>query len=245
MKNQINQFTFCLIVIFASCNEAFAAESIEPPVNPETALSDLSDLMKVKWPKNRTINIVCHGHSVPAGYFKTPTVDTFNAYPHLLHKALKKRYPHAVINVIVTAIGGERSDQGTKRFAKDVLTHNPDLILIDYALNDRRIGLKKAQASWESMIMAAKKRNIKLILLTPTTDVRSKLNDPKDPLNQHAKQIRNLAKEHNLPLVDSMQALKKKIQSGTDIKKLMSSVNHPNRKGHDIVVQEIMKWFPE
>ncbi|MEK5235702.1 hypothetical protein NST99_08380 [Paenibacillus sp. FSL L8-0470] len=32
----------------------------------------------------RTLNIVCHGHSVPSGYFATPIVDTFHAYPHLL-----------------------------------------------------------------------------------------------------------------------------------------------------------------
>ena len=35
--------------------------------------------------------------SVPAGYFKTPEVDTMNSYPHLLHAALAARFPHAVI----------------------------------------------------------------------------------------------------------------------------------------------------
>ena len=79
---------------------------------------------------------MCHGHSVTSGYFKTPMVDTFNAYPHLLHEALKERYPFAVINVIVTGIGGENSKNGVQRFEKDVLTHNPDLITIDYAFNE-------------------------------------------------------------------------------------------------------------
>jgi lysophospholipase L1-like esterase len=116
--------------------------------------------------RNRTITIVCHGHSVPAGYFKTPVVDTFNAYPHLLHLALKKRFPHAVINVIVTAIGGENSEQGSARFEKDVLCHKPDLITIDYALNDRRIGLEKARQAWTSMIEQAKAKNVKVLLLT-------------------------------------------------------------------------------
>ncbi|WP_342481353.1 hypothetical protein NST07_08230 [Paenibacillus sp. FSL L8-0340] len=40
--------------------------------------------LKRQWPENRTLNIVCHGHSVPSGYFATPIVDTFHAYPHLL-----------------------------------------------------------------------------------------------------------------------------------------------------------------
>ena len=32
--------------------------------------------MKLHWPKNRLVNIVCHGHSVPAGYFATPYVNS-------------------------------------------------------------------------------------------------------------------------------------------------------------------------
>ena len=35
---------------------------------------------------NHTVNLVCHGHSVLAGYFKTPEVRTFDAYPYLLHR---------------------------------------------------------------------------------------------------------------------------------------------------------------
>lgn len=52
-------------------------------------LAGVGTLLEASWPKNRTVNIVCHGHSVPAGYFKTPRVDSLNAYPHLLHAALK------------------------------------------------------------------------------------------------------------------------------------------------------------
>lgn len=95
----------------------------------KTYLANVSTLLKQKWPRNRRINIVCHGHSVPAGFFKTPVVDTFNAYPHLLHKGLKARYAHAVVNVIVTAIGGEASDRGARRFEADVLTHKPDIVV--------------------------------------------------------------------------------------------------------------------
>lgn len=68
-------------------------------------LKAVVDLMETEWPRNRTIRIVSHGHSVPAGYFKTPHVDSLNAYPHLPHMGFKDAFPNAVINVIVTAIG--------------------------------------------------------------------------------------------------------------------------------------------
>jgi lysophospholipase L1-like esterase len=237
-------FSALAICSILACLCVFGAETKDSgSADKATYLSDVTALLQVKWPKNRTINIVCHGHSVPAGYFKTPVVDTFNAYPHLLHKELKKRFPYAVINVIVTGIGGETADRGAKRFEKDVMLHSPAIITIDYALNDRRIGLAKAKLAWNSMIETAKAEGIKVILLTPTGDLSSKMNNPNDPLNQHAEQIRKLAKEHNVALADSLAAFKDYSAGEGQLKGLMSQINHPNRKGHDLVVKELMEWF--
>jgi lysophospholipase L1-like esterase len=218
----------------------------EPPAIAERAtyLMELSQAMAVAWPKNHTINLVCHGHSVPSGYFKTPMVDTFNAYPHLLHVGLKQRFPQAVLNVIVTGIGGENAEAGARRFADDVLVHKPDLITIDYALNDRGIGLERAKAAWTAMIAQAEARHIRVILLTPTPDQAARLDDPMDPLNQHAEQIRQLAAEHHLALADSLAAFKAYIAKGNPLASAMSQGNHPNRQGHDLVVGELLAWFP-
>lgn len=78
-------------------------------VVPEEYLKDIKTELTKEWPKNRTINLVFHGHSVPSGYFKTPIVNTFDSYPYQLLRQLKSKYPYAVINVIVTSIGGENS----------------------------------------------------------------------------------------------------------------------------------------
>jgi lysophospholipase L1-like esterase len=208
-------------------------------------LAEVTDLLKVQWPANRTLNIVCHGHSVPAGYFVTPIVDTFNAYPHLLHQALKARYPFAVINIIVSSIGGEGSASGTRRFEADVLSHRPDIVTIDYALNDRGGNLAEVRANWTKMITAAKTSGCKVILLTPTADQRSELLNPADPLALHAQQIRELAGEHGVALVDSYAAFQQYVRDGGELIDLMSQVNHPNRKGHDLVVTKLLEWFPE
>jgi lysophospholipase L1-like esterase len=208
-------------------------------------LSDISALLKKTWPQNRLVNIVCHGHSVPAGYFKTPIVDTFNAYPHLLHKGLKDQFPHAVINVINTSIGGENSVSGAQRFERDVLSHKPDVVTIDYALNDRGVGLPRAKAAWSEMIEKAKAAGVKVILLTPTADMGAKMDDPNDPLNQHAQQIRELAAKYNVGLVDSIEFFKQHVKAGGKLDELMSQGNHPNRKGHDLVAADLVAWFPK
>lgn len=213
--------------------------------NQSTYLSDIAAVLRTHWPANRTVNIVCHGHSVPAGYFATPMVDSMNAYPHLLHMGLKHRYPFAVINVIVSAIGGENSEAGSKRFATDVLCHRPDIITIDYGLNDRRMGLEKASQAWSVMIEEALAAKAKVLLLTPTPDSTQSGRAPIEEqklLQEHAKQIRRLASQYSVGLVDSFKACMD-YSKHHDLSDILSWGNHPNRKGHEIVAREIMRWF--
>jgi len=217
---------------------------MESIADMSTYLLDLAALLGTEWPGNRTVNIVCHGHSVPAGYFSTPFVDTFNAYPHLLHAALKSRFPNAVVNVIVTATGGENSLRGSERFGSEVLCHRPDLITIDYALNDRSIGLDKAREAWSSMIQKALAAGAKVMLLTPTLDTRTNSLSGDDELSRHAEQVRLLAATWHVGLADPFKAFLERVQQGTNLDDLMSHVNHPNRAGHDIILAELLKWFP-
>ena len=212
-------------------------------VSPSSYLAPLVANCKVEWPNNRIINIVCHGHSVPAGYFKTPVVDSLNAYPHLLHTELKKRFPLAVINVIVTAEGGEDSVGGASRFANSVLPHQPDLVLIDYGLNDRRAGLEESRIAWQSMIAACRKNGVPVILLTPTADKRANLFSDDDPLSKHAAQIRELAEHNGVGLADSYSAIRTFLRKDGNLDSIMSQVNHPNRTGHEMVVTELLRWF--
>lgn len=180
-----------------------AKSKSDPLPNIQEYLKPIKHELIKEWPNNRTINIVFHGHSVPAGYFKTPVVNTMDAYPNQVLGLLKEKYPYAVINVINTAIGGENSQSGQKRFESDVLCHNPDILFIDYALNDRGMGQETAKTAWVKMIVEAKKRGIKIILLTPSPDLSVDLLDPNTDLDLHAKQIRSLANKYQLGLVDS------------------------------------------
>ena len=173
-------------------------------------------------------------------------VDTFNAYPHLLHVGLKHRFPFAVINVIVTAVGGEHSADGAQRFQQDVLGHQPDVILIDYALNDRKVGLDAAYDAWERMIDASLAYGAKLLLLTPTADATQLDTGPSDDkgvLANHAIMIRQLAATHGVGLVDSFNAFHQYAKA-RDLTDLLSWTNHPNREGHELVAKEILRWFP-
>jgi len=214
------------------------------PVHAQSKLPpELLASMDVKWPRNHTINLVFHGHSVPSGYQKTPDVRPFEAYPQLVFQGLKKDHPFAVMNCIVTAIGGEDSLSGAARFEKDVLCHQPDVIFIDYALNDRRQPLDKVEAAWKSMIRQAKQRRIPVILITPTGDSSAKLDNPADPLCQRAELIRKIAREENVPLADVFAAWEAELAKGSAIGDLLSQSNHPNLRGHMLAADAILGVF--
>ena len=207
-------------------------------------LDEILDGMAKRWPENRTYNIVCHGHSVPSGYFATPLIDPFHAYPHLLHRLVKERFPFASVNVIVTAIGGENSAQGAKRFEKDVLPHSPDIVTIDYSLNDRGIGLEEARKAWSFMIEMALKAEKKVILCTPTWDNSFYRQDENwHALVEHAQQVRSLADEYDVGLADSFSAWEKRIEEDSDLAQYLSHVNHPSHAGHQLVANEIGRYF--
>ena len=215
----------------------------------QATLVDTSYLAAVKeqlrkvWPNNRTVNIVFHGHSVPAGYWHDHEVHTLESYPYLFLKQLKAIYPYAPVNIIITAIGGENAVKGQLRFDSTVLNHRPDVLIIDYALNDRSAGLEKSRIAWEKMVAAALKQNIKVILLTPSPDQRNDILAKDNDLEKHAKQIKDIAAKLHVAVADPFSVFQQIQRDRKNLKDYMSHVNHPNEAGHMIIANELLKWF--
>lgn len=230
-------------VLFLHIFILFSLNALTQTGKQQDYLGDIRQEMQKKWPHNKTINLVFHGHSVPSGYFNTPYVRTMLAYPQQVLEAVKEIYPYAVVNSITTAIGGENAEQGAKRFEQDVLCHNPDVLFIDYALNDRGIGLKRSRQAWGEMIKEAQRQGIKVILMTPTPDLTENMLDDNSPLEQYSKQIRDLSVKYGTGLVDSYAAFKQKKKDGRDLNAFMSQSNHPNEKGHEVVKELILDYF--
>ena len=93
------------------------------------------------------------------------------------------------------------------------------------------------------MIKKAKKENIKIILLTPSPDQRVDYADANNELKKHSDQIIRLANENQVGLVDSYKAFEFLYTNKNELKKYMSQVNHPNEKGHELIANEIIKYF--
>ena len=109
-KNNFHTSVFIALLMFQYL--FLSGQTNNTTENSSDYLKDIKAELNKEWPNNRTINLVFHGHSVPAGYFNTPNVKTLDSYPYQVLKQLKELYPYAVINVINTSIGGENSISG-------------------------------------------------------------------------------------------------------------------------------------
>ena len=199
------------------------------------------------WPDNTTFTIACHGHSIPCGYMEANVTRPFDAYPHLFYRRLSERFPHSVINMIVTATGGENSVSGAKRFQRDVLSHRPDLVTIDYGRNDMFLTETEMRDSWTRMIEEAQRAEVKIILITPAADSGEQYYEPdKRKLSDSAMAdiICNLAEKYGTGLADTHAVFERLFQSGHQRSEYAASVNHPNRRGHEVIADCLMEWIP-
>ena len=93
------------------------------------------------------------------------------------------------------------------------------------------------------MIRQSLDEGVKVILLTPSVDSNAEYKSPDDPLCQHAEQVRRLASEHSVGLVDSLARFQAQVEGGTPVESLLSQPNHPNRRGHELIAELIVRWF--
>lgn len=211
--------------------------------NSEIYLDEVKNELNKKWPQNRAINLVFHGHSVPAGYWHNSEVHTLDSYPHIVLEKIKEKYPFAVVNIIITAKGGENSINGSKRIESDVLNLKPDILFIDYSLNDVSQNMEDTRIAWSLMINKALKQQVKIILITPSPDQRENILNQNNRLVIHARQVESLSKEFQIGLANVMPLFQQISHKNGTLIEVMSHVNHPNRLGHEIIAKEIFKWF--
>lgn len=209
-------------------------------------LSSICTELKKCWPDNKRITVVCHGHSIVCGYAAENTLKPLDAYPQLLLGRLADIFPHGVVSVITTAIGGENSVEGAKRFERDVLSHRPDIITIDYGRNDMFLSPEEIEKAWSEMTRAAVSYGARVILITPATDCGTVYYDPqkrKASDEEISNIIRKVAQKYKVGLADAHGAFEALIKAGHKRTEYMVSPNHINRKGHEIVTETIIENF--
>lgn len=202
------------------------------------------------------VTIVTFGDST------TATRGPLVVYSMILQKELPQQgLPVKVINA---GIGGNTTQNAIARFEKDVLAKQPDLVVIQFGINDSavdvwkdppatksRVSQKQYEANLRSLIDRLQKQQIKVILMTPNSlrwipRIKKLYGkppyDPDDPLGfnlylkSYAQAVREIAKEKQVPLVDIYAAFEKYAEKeGQSAQDLLLDGIHPNTAGQQMV----------
>ena len=141
------------------------------------------------------------------------------------------------IKCINAGVGGTTSDYGRMRYEKDVLAHNPDLVIIEFAGNDSIHGdYNTVMLAMESMIRRTIANNPKTkiaILLRPYWSEDG-------TARQTAMEYHKLVAEYyNVPVIDTAATVP------ADPDWALDDNSHPNEIGHAKIAEGIINWFEE
>jgi len=122
---------------FASCVFAERPEYAPVPVQ-KYALRDGQGNVLTKLEEGKEVRIAYLGGSITAAAgWRVQSLKWF-----------QDRYPEATVREIHAAIGGTGSDLGVFRLGHDVLQHEPDLVFVEFAVND---GGAPPERIWQAM----------------------------------------------------------------------------------------------
>lgn len=197
-----------------------------------------------------SITIVAFGDSVTFGAHMQPG----DTYPDQLQRLLCDRYGAETCRVINAGIGGNTSDAGLARLERDVLAHKPDIVLINFGLNDSvktgpdiyRVPLGTYRANLLEMVRLVREAGGVPILstITPAIDDLYFDRHPREfyeadgglgaLLRRYSETVAQVAREERVPVADWRRAL-----SG-DVRELIRTPEnagsrdgvHPTPAGH-------------
>jgi len=200
-------------------------------------------------PANKKKRVVFFGDSIteagakPGGYIRK--LDSM-----LVLQGKAEQY-----ELVGAGIGGNKVYDLYLRIEEDVLTKEPDVVIIYIGVNDvwhkRTSGTgtdpDKFEKFYQAIINKLKAKNISVILCTPATiGEKTDFSNPLDgDLNEYSKIIRNIAKKNNLPVVDLRKSfLDYDLKNNPDNKSkdiLTNDGVHLNAKGNQFVADEMWK----
>jgi lysophospholipase L1-like esterase len=163
------------------------------------------------------IKIVCMGDSITFGQY-IPTAKRWTAQ---VERLLHKRFGAANITVITNGISGETTRQGLERFPADVQDEQPDIVTIQFGLNDcncwrtdlglPRVSLRAFKANLVEMVERSRRFGAREIILS--TNHRTLRRAPmvsgeiyEDASARYSQAIREVASEAGTKLCDILLA---------------------------------------
>ena len=234
-------------------------------------LEKISARNKDAW-NQPVVSVACLGDSVTHGCFEV-FMNRFNqidtryrpdrGYVAQLRRRLDVLYPAAAVSVLNAGVSGGNAGHGLARLERDVLSHRPDLVIVNFGLNDSgnddvEGGLKAYAANMAAIFDRVLAAGAECMLLTPNRMCAYV------PASIHNEELRAIAKKcthtqndgiltryveaakaqaqaRHMPVADAYAKWQAMDRCGVDTTAMLANdINHPIPEMHELFVEAIL-----
>ena len=203
------------------------------------ALANLIDGNKARLAKvfrkaqaGEPITVAYLGGSITQGSTASPT----DCYAYLTTEWLREQFPKSDITYVNAGIGATGSYIGVFRTDRDVLSHSPDLVFVDFSVNDTTEHTERNIASYDGVL-----RKLWSADSSPAIVTIAMTQDNGTSFQEYHSAV---CSAYDIPMISYHDAIMDVIQNGhikwTDI----SDDNiHPNTVGHSVLTQIVTSYL--
>ncbi|MCA9179671.1 MAG: family 10 glycosylhydrolase [Planctomycetales bacterium] len=189
-------------------------------------------------------------------------------YCDLLQTGLPRR--GVPVRVINSGVGGNHTGHARERFERDVLAHHPEIVIIQFGINDAavdvwktppadqpRVALNDYKENLRHFVKELRKSDAQVVLMTPnplrwTPKMREMYGKPpylpqeengfNVLLEEYAEAARAIAKAERVPLLDVARAFDSYGEGeGQSVGDLLLDGIHPNAQGHRLIAGALIE----
>ncbi len=238
-----------MVLLCTGCSSLKVTENFTDYINYRKSTNDMESLnnFSAKIKAGKEVNVVYFGGSVTKGVGASKDSET--SWRAIVGKWFETTFPKAKVNNINSAIGGTSSFFGVYRLEQAVIDKKPDLLFLEFAINDYydRAEMGKASMQFETIVRRVRKE-------LPECDIVSVYTIDKNLVNNAKKgmlHIQALAHEavcetYGIPAVYIGSALANQMPdnwTNDDWSKYVIDIVHPNDDGYKLYADVIIEFL--
>lgn len=177
------------------------------------------------------------------------------------------------VEIINKGVPGDTTEAASRRFQSDVLDQKPDLVVVQFGINDSmidvwktppreasRVSLEKYRENLRAFVIRIREGGGRVVLMTPnqlrwTPTLREKYGrapyDLSKPggltivLDDYAQAVRDIASQLHVPLVDIYSLYATEELKGSPCAELLPDGMHPSEEAHKQVAERLAQVLRE
>jgi lysophospholipase L1-like esterase len=182
------------------------------------------------------LTIIGFGDSLTEGWMAS------KGYLDFLEEMIRGKYPRSNITIVNRGIPGDTATGGLQRLGYDVLDQNPDLVFVQFALNDAFLGYSEGQygQAIQAIIDGIARDTSAVTMLLTSVAIQSSI------MNEVAERFYDvligLAEKNSIPIALVHQYWRKKIDEGASFRRLTQADGvHPTVEGYRFMAEAVME----